>query len=138
MEIKSFDSLTDDERMLRTAVFVEEQKFNEEFDNIDNDCHHLVLYISSKPVACVRYFKESNTQKYHLGRLCVLKEYRGHHLGKVLVREVEKCVKSLGGTVIILSAQVRASGFYEKLGYIKLGDIYYDEYCEHIRMEKLL
>lgn len=138
IEIKSFDYLTEDERMLRTAVFVEEQKFNEEFDTIDNFSWHLVLYIDSKPIACVRFFTENNPKEYHLGRLCVLKEYRGLHLGDMLVREVEKKVKDLGGTAIVLSAQLRASGFYEKHGYIKIGDIYYDEYCEHIRMEKLL
>lgn len=138
IEIKSYDCLTDDERMLRTTVFVEEQKFKEEFDIIDNTCHHLVLYIDSEPIACVRFFTESNPQEYHLGRLCVLKEYRGQRLGELLVREVEKRVKSLGGAVVALSAQVRASGFYEKLGYTKKSEIYFDEYCEHIYMEKLL
>lgn len=59
-------------------------------------------------------------------------------MGEMLVREVEARVKNLGGTVVALSAQVRASGFYEKLGYKKMGDIYYDEYCEHIHMEKSL
>lgn len=68
----------------------------------------------------------------------MLKDYRGRHIGEMLVSEVEKRVKSLGGSVIALSAQVRASGFYEKLGYTKMGDIYYDEYCEHIHMEKIL
>lgn len=138
VEIKSLDYISDDERILRTAVFVEEQKFKEEFDAIDNVSHHLVLYLDGKPVACVRYFYDSDDKKYHLGRLCVLKEYRGRHLGELLVSEVEKYVKELGGTTIALSAQVRASGFYEKLGYTKMGEIYYDEYCEHIHMEKSL
>lgn len=138
IEIKCFDSLTYDERMLRTSVFIEEQKFKEEFDEIDNDSLHLVLYIDGKAAACVRFFYDRNTKKYYLGRLCVLKEYRGRHMGEMLVREVEVRVKNLGGTVVALSAQVRASGFYEKLGYKKMGDIYYDEYCEHIHMEKSL
>lgn len=138
IEIRSFDHLTDNERMLRTTVFVEEQKFNEEFDAIDNFSSHLVLYIDNKPAACVRFFTENNPKEYHLGRLCVLKDYRGQHFGDMLVREVEKRVKDLGGTTIVLSAQLRASGFYEKLGYTKMGDIYYDEYCEHIHMKKLL
>lgn len=138
IEIKCFDSLTYDERMLRTSVFIEEQKFKEEFDEIDNDSLHLVLYTDGKVAACVRFFYDRNTKKYYLGRLCVLKEYRGRHMGEMLVREVEVRVKNLGGTVVALSAQVRASGFYEKLGYKKMGDIYYDEYCEHIHMEKSL
>lgn len=138
IEVKCFDSLTYDERMLRTSVFIEEQKFKDEFDEIDNDSFHLVLYTDGKATACVRFFYDRNTKKYYLGRLCVLKEYRGRHMGEMLVREVEVRVKNLGGTVVALSAQVRASGFYEKLGYKKMGDIYYDEYCEHIHMEKSL
>lgn len=138
IEIKAFDYLSEDERTLRNTVFVEEQKFKDEFDIIDSASHHLVLYVDSKPAACVRFFTEDNLTEYHLGRLCVLKEYRGQSLGSLLVREVEKHAKDLGGTAVILSAQVRASSFYEKLGYTKKGDIYYDEYCEHIRMYKLL
>lgn len=138
IEIKCYDRLTNDERMLRTSVFIDEQKFKEEFDAIDNDSFHLVLYADGKAIACVRFFYDNNTKKYYLGRLCVLKEYRGKHMGEMLVREVEKRVKCLGGTAVALSAQVRVSGFYEKLGYIKKGDIYYDEYCEHILMEKLI
>ena len=42
----------------------------------------------------------------------------------------------MGADIISLSAQVRASGFYEKLGYKKHGEIYFDEYCEHIVMKK--
>lgn len=136
IEIKHFDYLTDDERMLRTSVFIEEQKFTEEFDDIDKTCCHIVLYVDNIPAACVRFYSQDNPKEYHLGRLCVLKEYRGQHLGDMLVREVEKSVKKAGGTVVVLSAQLRASGFYEKLGYTKMGDIYYDEYCEHIHMEK--
>lgn len=138
IEIKAFDYLSGDERMLRNKVFVEEQNFKDEFDIIDSASHHLVLYVDRNPAACVRFFTEENPTEYHLGRLCVLKEYRGQSLGRLLVYEVEKRAKDLGGTAVVLSAQVRASGFYEKLGYIKKGDIYYDEYCEHIRMYKLL
>ena len=138
IEIKYFDYLSEDERMLRNTVFVDEQRFTDEFDEIDSTSHHLVLYDDGEPVACVRFFTEENPTEYHLGRLCVLKEYRGQSLGSLLVYEVEKRAKDFGGTAIILSAQVRASGFYEKLGYIKEGDIYFDEYCEHICMYKLL
>lgn len=138
IEIKTLDFLSDDERMLRNKVFVEEQNFKDEFDITDSASHHLVLYVDRKPAACVRFFTENNPTEYHLGRLCVLKEYRGQSLGSLLVSEVEKHVKELGGTAIVLSAQMRASGFYEKLGYAKKGNIYYDEYCEHICMYKLI
>lgn len=36
----------------------------------------------------------------------------------------------------VLSAQVQAQGFYEKLGYVASGEPYLDEHCPHIHMEK--
>ena len=47
-------------------------------------------------------------------------------------------IKKDGGKTIEVSAQVRVSEFYKKLGYNKIGDIYFDECCEHIRMVKNL
>lgn len=43
-----------------------------------------------------------------------------------------------GEKPVALSAQLRASGFYEKQGYKKHGDEYYDEYCPHVLMTKAL
>lgn len=42
------------------------------------------------------------------------------------------------GKQIEISAQVRVKDFYRKLGYRATGPVYYDEYCAHIRMVKLL
>ena len=50
----------------------------------------------------------------------------------------ENYIKKDGGQTIEVSAQVRVSEFYKKLGYNQVGDIYFDEYCEHIRMVKKL
>ena len=51
---------------------------------------------------------------------------------------IEDKARELGADKIVLSAQCRVRGFYEKCGYTAYGDIYLDEYCEHIRMEKNL
>ncbi|MDD6355176.1 MAG: GNAT family N-acetyltransferase [Oscillospiraceae bacterium] len=55
-----------------------------------------------------------------------------------MLDEIENEVKRLGGTSISLSAQLRVKKFYELSGYQASGDIYFDEYCEHIHMEKIL
>ncbi len=132
------DYLTEDERMIRTEVFVEEQKFNEEFDTQDNDSYHLVMYDNGKPIACCRFFTTERQGVFMLGRFAVRKEYRGKHIGEKVMKEAEKLAKEKGCKVMALSAQLRASGFYEKQGYAKMGEIYLDEYCEHIHMEKSL
>ncbi len=138
MKFNFTDYLTEDERMIRTEVFVDEQKFNEEFDTQDHHSYHLVMYDNEKPIGCCRFFTTETDGMYMLGRFAVRKEYRGNHIGEMIMKEAERLAKEKGCRVMALSAQLRASGFYEKQGYHKMGEIYLDEYCEHIHMEKEL
>ena len=50
----------------------------------------------------------------------------------------EEKIKEQGGHVAELSAQKQAENFYLSLGYIPMGDIYYDQHAPHIHMEKEL
>lgn len=136
MEHKFFNELSPDSIMIREKVFVKEQGFKKEFDDIDKNAIHLVIYENSSPIANGRLYKENNN--YIIGRIAVLKEYRGKHIGQKIVKLLEQKAKELGGTKISLSAQCHAQSFYENLGYTAIGEIYLDESCEHIHMEKSL
>ena len=97
------------------------------------------MYKDDTPIACCRFYKNDKIKdNYAAGRIAVRKEYRRKHLGKAILDEIENEVKRLGGTSISLSAQLRVKKFYELSGYQASGDIYFDEYCEHIHMEKIL
>ena len=52
--------------------------------------------------------------------------------------KLEKIAKSQNARTVVLSAQVRVREFYEKMGYVTIGDPYLDEGCPHIMMEKAL
>jgi GNAT superfamily N-acetyltransferase len=81
MVIKKYDYLHSDIVFIRTEVFVKEQEFEEEFDTIDNDCTFFVMYDGDKPIATCRYFVcEDDSEGYHIGRIAVMKEYRGKGL----------------------------------------------------------
>lgn len=139
MQYKIFDYLPQEAIEIRTVVFVEEQGFKQEFDKIDESAYHLIIYEDGKAVANGRLFKDDTMENaYIIGRLAVIKNYRNRHLGAKLIELLEEKVKSLKGERISLSAQCRAKAFYEKLGYVASGDIYLDEYCPHIHMEKYL
>ena len=127
-------TLSEDEKLIRETVFIEEQKFKIEFDDTDDIATHIVMYLDNQPVGCCRLYKQEN--EYHIGRIAVLKPYRGKGYGEKILLNAERVAKEKGADSISLSAQVRASGFYEKLGYKKHGEIYFDEYCEHIAMKK--
>lgn len=134
MQYNKFMGLNNDIINIRTAVFVEEQSFKDEFDELDKNCSHIVLYDNNNPIATCRYFLKNGI--YHIGRVAILKEYRGKHLGNEIMNIAEQEIKNEGGKKIEVSAQIRVKEFYEKLGYKEVGDIYFDEYCEHITMTK--
>ena len=127
----------DNAAMIRRIVFMDEQKFSYDLDEVDEYAVHAVVYDGDSPVATGRFFSdEENTP--HIGRIAVLKDYRKRGVGRFLMLSLEKTAAELGAEFITLGAQVRASDFYKSLGYVPYGEIFYDEYCEHINMKKTL
>ena len=120
-------------REVRQKVFVEEQGFVNEFDDIDERAYHVCVFDGEQAVATGRLFEDKTG--WHIGRVAVLSEYRGQMLGKKVMLALEQKSKELGIKEVSLSAQVRAKGFYEKLGYKSLDDLHYDEYCPHVTMK---
>ena len=130
--------LSPDARMIRQAVFIGEQGFQNEFDQTDETAFHLVLYADGTPAAVARLFTQQDRTVYTVGRIAVLPQYRGLRLGNHILEEAEQCAKRLGAKRLVLSAQCRVQPFYEKNGYIASGGVYFDEFCPNINMEKML
>ena len=137
MEIKILDTINEDIIYIRSEVFIKEQGFKEEFDTIDKHCHFALISIDQKAVACGRTYLKSDGV-YAIGRVAVLKSYRKQYLGSQIIDALEKRIIELGGKEIVLSAQLQAQSFYEKLGYLAIGEPYLDEHCLHIQMIKKL
>ena len=135
--IRDFNNLPDDALHLRKKVFVEEQGFCDEFDDIDGRAIHFVLYENDMPIATCRIFVGDTKGSYILGRLCVLKEYRGRGIGSRILSAAEDKVKLLGGDKLSLHAQYQAREFYKKLGYSEYGEIEYEQHCPHIWLVKI-
>lgn len=136
--VKSYNFLCEEARYIRTEVFMKEQGFKDEFDEWDDKVIHVVLFVDDIGTGTGRLLPGKDDKTFAIGRVAVLKEYRKLHLGKEIIESLEKEARNLGGQRIELSAQCRAQKFYEKLGYIASGEIYLDEFCEHIHMEKQL
>lgn len=134
MRFQFYNYLPQEAKMIREKIFVDEQGFENEFDDIDSICLHLVIFQDDQPVGCARMF--DNQSEMTLGRIAVLKEYRHLHLGSYILQCLENKAKELKYTKVILSAQVRACDFYLKNGYEAYGEEYLDEYCPHIHMRK--
>lgn len=121
---------------IRVSVFVNEQGFSDEFDDIDETAWHIEVWENDQPVAVGRMYETDRLGIYTIGRIAVIKEWRQKNIGKTVMDALQNHAKHLGANAIELSAQCTAVGFYEKLGYIQVGDVYMDQFCPHIKMVK--
>lgn len=126
-------------RQIRETVFVEEQGYTleEEFDEYDAVCPHLVLFEGEAPVATGRLILlPDGTAK--LGRIAVLKSHRGKHLGAKIVEALLEKAKLLGAKRAYVSAQCYAIPFYNKFGFKEYGEEYPDGRIPHMDMDLTL
>ena len=94
----------------------------DEFDDHDGaGSKYIVLLDDTYPVATCRFY-ELDENTVLVGRVVVLPEYRGQHLGSRVIKEAESWIKELGYKVIRIDSRIEAVGFYEKLGYKRISD----------------
>ncbi len=139
MKAEVLNFLPDEAHDIRIKVFIEEQGFENEFDEIDSEATHILVKTDNGiPAATCRVFWNDEINSYVLGRLAVLKEYRGRGIGSEVVKKALDYVKNSGGEELMLHSQCSATEFYEKLGFISFGEVEYEEECPHIWMKKII
>lgn len=137
MKFTTYTQLPPEAKALREEVFCQEQGFQEEFDSQDQASHHGLLWDDQgEAVGVCRFFPGEEPGIWILGRIAVKKRFRGKGAGSLLVKGTEAAVKELGGTEILLHAQVRAQHFYKTLGYEAYGPVEPEEGVPHQWMKK--
>ncbi|WP_161522248.1 GNAT family N-acetyltransferase [Bifidobacterium xylocopae] len=149
MRFTTYDHLPDQTRRVRERVFVDEQGFHDEFDDIDQLSWHLLAFAGTdEAIAASRFFPSGPVGEplsqgrtgpagtYTIGRVAVERAWRGHHVGAAVLRATEEAIVRLGGHRAILHAQEQAEGFYRKQGYEVCGERGLDEGCPHVWMGK--
>lgn len=127
----SWDELQNDAKLIREQVFIQEQHIpvEEEWDTQDAVALHFVVYDQAQPIATARLL-----QNHSIGRVAVLKAYRGQGIGKLLMLEMIQQAKHEQRKFLKLSSQVHAIQFYAGLGFQVQGDEYLDCGIAHIDM----
>jgi predicted GNAT family N-acyltransferase len=122
-------------REIRNAVFTGEQKVPEalDFDGQDPNVVHVLVKDGNQFVGTGRMLFDG-----HIGRLAVLKAYRGKGFGADAVRALVEEAKRAGIKRVFLGAQIHAKGFYQKLGFTEYGSPFMEANIQHIHMEKIL
>jgi predicted GNAT family N-acyltransferase len=121
---------------LRRTVFIEEQNVpeNEEVDEDDPNCDHILLTISDDPVGAARLKYHDNFVKVQ--RVCVLKNYRGQGIGSNIINFIIKHIeKNDIRNSVRLGSQIHALEFYKGLGFVEFGEEYLDAGILHKDME---
>ena len=131
-----FDDLTPrdlyDLLALRVRVFVVEQECAyQELDGLDAEAEHVwTRGPAGEVVAYLRVLEGGGETR--LGRIVTAPEHRGTGAGAALMRAV---LAEIDGPVV-LGAQVRAQGFYERLGFAVDGPGYDEDGIPHVPMRR--
>ncbi|RBW70723.1 GNAT family N-acetyltransferase [Bacillus taeanensis] len=121
---------------IRVAVFVDEQKVpaEEEIDEFEDKSTHFLLYDGEKAVGAGRLRVVDGVGKVE--RICVLSTHRKGGSGKLIMNKIEEAAKEKGLTKLKLHGQTHAEGFYQKLGYETISDVFIEAGIPHITMIK--
>lgn len=125
-------------RRIRREVFVEEQGVSpeNEFDIVDTAAVHFLASVDGHALGTARLYCENGIGR--IGRVAVLREGRGRGVGSALMAAAVKAAGESGFREILLHAQVRVRGFYERAGFQAEGEDYIEEGIPHVSMRQVL
>lgn len=122
---------------VRDVVFIQEQNVPVELehDEYDTDALHILAINTEtkEPVGTARILDKGNGVA-KVGRVAVLKEYRGRGIGVALMQAVFKTTRELNFNQLVLDSQVAVIPFYEALGFVAEGDVFDDAGIPHRHM----
>ena len=125
---------------LRNEIFVVEQNcVFQDADNKDQACHHLMLYHLDELVAYARLVPPGVAYpEMSIGRIVTSTGVRGTGAGKRLMQHAVAQVSYLFGSgPIRIGAQLYATGFYERFGFVPTGSVYDEDGIDHVQMIKV-
>ena len=119
---------------IRVRVFVKEQGVPEEIemDRDDARASHLLAFEAGDAVGTARVVMRRVNAK--IGRMAVLKSYRGRGIGKRLLKRAIATARRRGAHRIYLHAQVPVIGFYKALGFCCIGPVFKEAGIPHRKM----
>ena len=120
---------------IRFTVFVVEQGVPPEIELDEQDAVslHAVAFEGAKPIATGRLLPDG-----HIGRMAVLKEWRGRGIGGEMLKELIAAARRRGDKESFLSAQVHAVPFYLAHGFVPEGGEYLEAGIRHQAMRRRL
>ena len=119
-------------RSVRSTVFIDEQNVSpeEEWDGEDDRCLHVLAATTDDHVVGTARLKPDG----QIGRMAVLKEYRGLGIGGEMLKLLVAEAADRGHAEVFLHSQVHAIPFYEAHGFVVEGEEFMDANIPHKTM----
>jgi predicted GNAT family N-acyltransferase len=151
--VEAIDYATGAEDLLavREVVFIVEQNvpIEEERDALDPQCLHVIArdrhgapigtgrLVPPQVRATIAPGQQLPAAAY-IGRMAVLREWRGTGVGDALLHALLRQARTLGWQHVALNAQVSAQGFYARHGFTAHGERFIEAGIEHQPMRRVL
>lgn len=121
-------------KAIRKTVFVEEQGVPEdlEWDGLDEHAYHVMAFAADgTPIGTGRLLQDG-----HIGRIAVLKEWRGKGVGGALLDILLVIANKMGYEEARLHAQTRVLDFYLGRGFQPQGEQFMEAGIPHVLMTR--
>jgi len=131
IELLEWPAAQEEAKRIRFIVFVEEQRVPADLEMDENDAEslHALAYADGQPIGTGRLLPDG-----HIGRMAVLKQWRGRGAGKAMLRRLIDAARRRGHREVALSAQVHALEFYRAEGFEPQGAVYEEAGIPHQAM----
>ena len=131
IELLDYPQAQAEAQRIRFTVFVDEQRVPAEIEMDEHDATsiHALAFSDGKAVGTGRLLLDG-----HIGRMAVLKEWRGRGVGQALLRALIDAARRRGDTEVALNSQVHALGFYGAEGFRAEGPVYEEAGIPHQAM----
>lgn len=128
------DQLFDSVFIIRTKVFVDESRVDQEdeYDGFDHLSHHFLALFDGTPAGAARWRIIQGSGRVRLERIAVLKEFRRKGVGTALVKKMLTFIPE--DQEVFVRAQSTNLDFFENLGFKVQGDEFQEAGIPHFEM----
>jgi predicted GNAT family N-acyltransferase len=135
IELRNWAAARDEAQRIRFTVFVEEQRVPPELEMDEHDprCIHALALADGQAIGTGRLLPDG-----HIGRMAVLKDWRGRGAGRALLRALVEAARQRGDREVALNAQVQVLGFYRAEGFEPEGSVFEEAGIDHQAMRMKL
>ena len=98
---------------------------------------HIAAYEDDQMLGCCMLVEE-DPETVRLRQMAVMNDLQGKGIGRALMQFAENLARDRGYKKITMHARKNSLGFYEKMGYKKIGKEFHEITIPHYVMEKEL